>query len=111
MDRNFARNRFPSSRLVIGHVRSAFEALAHDLRLLRFLFEKHEIAADRKLSDPLTFQSIPSPFQEKKYYLYDPNDPMRGYDTLLGVAANGSVMWNTVDGTNGETKWLERLAL
>ena len=36
---------------------------------------------------------------------------MRGYDTLLGVAANGSVMWNTVDGTNGETIWLERLAL
>jgi len=88
-----------------------FEALAHDLRLLRIPFEKHEIAADRKLSGPLKFQSIPPPLQEAKCYYYDPDDPMRGYDTLLGVAANSSVMWNTVDGTNGETKWLERLAL
>lgn len=96
-------------KLIRGN--AEFDALAHDLRLLRIPFDKHEIAADRKLSSPLTFQSIPSPLQETKYYRYDPDDLMRGYDALLGVSANGSTMWNTVDGTTGETKWLERLAL
>ena len=88
-----------------------FDALAHDLRLLRIPFDKHQIAADGELPGPIEFRSPPSPFHETQYYLYDPNDSLRGYDMLLGVAADGSVMWNTVDGTNGETKWLVRAAL
>ena len=88
-----------------------FDALAHDLRLLRIPFDKHQIAADGELPGPIEFRSPPSPFHETQYYLYDPNDALRGYDMLLGVAADGSVMWNTVDGTNGETKWLVRSAL
>lgn len=88
-----------------------FEALAHDLRLLRIPCDKHEIAADRKLPSPLTFRSLSPLFHETQHYRYDPDDPLRGFDMLLGVAADGSVMWNTVDGTNGETKWLARSAL
>ncbi len=93
------------------HGNPGFEALAHDLRLLRIPFDKHQIAADGKLPGPLTFRSLPPPFHETQYYRYDPDDPLRGFDMLLGVSADGSVMWNTVDGTNGETKWLVRSAL
>ena len=34
----------------------AFETLAHDLELLRIPLEKHEIAADKKLTEPLLMQ-------------------------------------------------------
>lgn len=88
-----------------------FDALAHDLRLLRIPFDKHQIAADGELPGPIEFRSLSSPSRETQHYRYDPSDPLRGYDILLGVAADGSVMWNTVDGTNGETKWLKRSAL
>ena len=98
-----------SRKLIRGN--PGFEALAHDLRLLRIPFDKHEIAADRELPGPLTYRFLSPLFHETQPYRYDPDDPLRGFDMLLGVAADGSVMWNAVDGTNGETKWLARSAL
>ncbi len=98
-----------SRKLVSGD--PGFDALAHDLRLLRIPFDKHEIADDRKLRKPLAFRPLRPPLRETQEYRYDRDDPLRSYDTLLGVAADGSVMWNTVDGKSGETKWLARSAL
>jgi hypothetical protein len=88
-----------------------FMALAHDLRLLRIPLEKHEIAADRKLSGPLLMRKHPSNNDETDRYRYLNQDAQRAHIMPTGISGRGSVMWNVIDVEASKSYWLERRAL
>lgn len=88
-----------------------FKALAHDLKLLRIPIEKHEIANDRKLSEPLQMQGLSSEGEVTADYEYSRSDPRRAHIMGKGTSTRGSVMWEALDGASGNSHWLERLSL
>lgn len=89
----------------------AFKDLAHDLKLLRIPIEKHEIANDRKLSEPLQMQRISKEGEATSPYEYSRSDPLRAHIMGRGTSTRGSVMWEALDGASGNPYWLERLSL
>jgi hypothetical protein len=89
----------------------AFNALAHDFRLLRIPLEKHEIVEDRKLSGPLPMQTYPSDDENPRLRTYDKDDPKRAHIMPSGLSNRGSLMWLVFDHRTGSQFWLERRAL
>jgi len=89
----------------------AIMALAHDLRLLRIPLEKHEIAADKKLSEPLLMQTYAPNNNETDSYYYSKSDARRAYNMPSGVSSRGSVTWYVIDVKSQKSYWLERRAL
>ena len=89
----------------------AFTTLAHHLRLLRIPLEKHEIAAENKLSEPLAMQRYPPNNNETDIYHYSKNDERRAYIMPSGVSNRGSVMWKVIDVKSQKSFWLERRTL
>ena len=86
-----------------------FLKLAHELRLLRIPLEKHEIAADRKLPDPLLLIRTPSSDVANDYYEYSSSDPTKAHIMPSGISGRGSVMWQVIDATNAiKSFWIER---
>jgi hypothetical protein len=67
-----------------------FRALAHDLRLLRIPLEKHEVAGDRQLTEPLKFAAHPT---NKNSAKYDKADPRRVHVMPRGFSGRGSATW------------------
>lgn len=84
-----------------------FEALAHDLKLLRIPLEKHEIVDDKKLKEPLLMSRYPHKNDETEYS-YDKNDPRRAHIMPTGLSERGSAMWLVFDHRAGNQFWLER---
>src|SRR5260370_36157450 len=70
-----------------------FRRTAHDLRLLRVPLEKHEIAGDRKLDQPLLLTSG----QDRDLYAYSHTDPLKAHIMPGGISARGSMMWQIID--------------
>ena len=85
--------------------------LAHDLKLLRIPLEKHEIAADKKLSEPLLMQTYAPNNNETDSYYYSKSDARRAYNMPSGVSSRGSVTWYVIDVKSQKSYWLERRAL
>jgi hypothetical protein len=98
-----------SRKLVDDNV--AFRALEYDLRLLRVTLEKHEIAADYKLSEPLVMQRQPSKEGERDCYQYLKSDQKRSHIMPSGVSRRGSLIWHVIDVSCKKSYWLERRAL
>jgi hypothetical protein len=90
---------------------AAFTMLSRDLRLLRIPIEKHEIAAQGQLSEPLLMQSNPRMSQGRDTYLYSKSDPKRAHIMPAGLSQRGSVMWQAIDLKSQQSHWLERRAL
>lgn len=90
---------------------TAFEVLAHDLKLLRITIEKHEIANDRKLSEPLQMEKLSREGKVTGHYEYSRSDPRRAHIMGKGTSTRGSVMWEALDGASCDSRWLERLSL
>lgn len=88
-----------------------FDALAQDLRLLRIPLEKHEIAGDRKLKEPLMMKRHPPKNDMSDFYEYSKDDPTRSHIMPMGVSQRGSVMWQVLDISSNHSYWLERRAL
>jgi len=88
-----------------------FEALAHDLRLLRVPLEKHEIAADRKLAEPLTMKRLPPSTNNTDTYTYSKNSATRAHIMPFGLSSRGSMTWEVIDIISNTTRWIERRAL
>lgn len=87
-------------------------ALAHELRLLRIPLEKHEIAADRKIKEPLSMRSQPASHGATGEYIYSSLDPGRAHIMPGGVSERGSAMWQVIDvAANNVEFWLERRGL
>jgi hypothetical protein len=89
----------------------AFDTLAHDLELLRISLEKHEIPADKKLTEPLLMQRSPPNNDKTDIYQYSKSDPQRAYTMPSRISGRGSVMWHVFDVKSGISDWLERRAL
>jgi len=88
-----------------------FEALTHDLRLLRVPLEKHEIAADRKLAEPLTMKRLPPSTNNTDTYTYSKNSATRAHIMPFGLSSRGSMTWEVIDIISNTTRWIERRAL
>lgn len=84
------------------------EALAHDFRLLRVPMEKHEIAQDRSLAEPLAMYRSPTKTDDTDY-LYDKKDQLRSHIMPTGISQRGSVQWLAIDVSNSlSQRWIER---
>lgn len=90
---------------------NAFNALAHDFRLLRVPLEKHEIVEDGKLSAPLLMQNFPPDKENPEIRAYDKNDTTRAHIMPTGLSERGSLMWLVFDHRANKQFWIERRAL
>lgn len=90
-----------------------FLKLTDDLRMIRVQVEKHEIASDRKLSEPLQFSPAPLRPDEKTppIFQYDKNDPLRAHIPRRGASSRRSAMWEVFDVNADESRWYERSEL
>lgn len=86
----------------------AFQAIAHDLRLLRIPLEKHEITGDKKLDAPLQLQRNPPRNDESDFFQYSKSDPKRAHIMPSGISPRGSVVWHVIDLTDNDSRWIER---
>ncbi len=84
------------------------DQIAHDLRLLRIALEKHQIAEDRKLTEPLKMVRQPPKGDETDNYIYSPDDPQRSHIMPCGISPRGSVVWQVVDLRANTARWIER---
>ena len=98
-----------SRNLITGQ--HEFDALANDLKLLRIAMDKHEIANDRQLSQPLCMRKLSSRNEVTGEYVYAREDPRRAHIMGEGLSSRGSVMWNALDAASLDDRWLERLSL
>lgn len=85
-------------------------SLAHDLRLIRITLEKHQIAADRKLTEPLRMRPYPPDKNGSDSYEYSKSDPKRTHIMPTGISYRGSAMWQVVDlhTEHPTARWIER---
>jgi hypothetical protein len=95
----------------IGTRGAAFEALAHDFRLLRIPMEKHEIAADRKITGPLIMQSRADASGTVGQYEYSSHSKLKAHIMPAGISPRGSAMWHVTDVQAKSACWLERRGL
>lgn len=116
------------SSLWIGHVYEVFRLLsdkqrqltpdnkelhyiARDLKLIRVTLEKHEIADDHKLQEPLQMQTNIANGGEVRFSEYSKNDPLRSHIMGFSVSERGSLMWNIIDIIKNDSYWVERREL
>jgi hypothetical protein len=85
-----------------------FRQMAHDLRLLRIALEKHEIAADKKITEPLKMRRMPPTGQDRNYYTYSLGDPLKAHIMPAGISPRASMMWQVLDMQSGQERWIER---
>lgn len=90
------------------HGGDAFVQIFHDLELLRIPLEKHEIAKDRDLKQPLYLQKYPENGNDTDKYVYSKDDPKRAHIMPSGVTERGSISWLTIDHKANVAKWIER---
>lgn len=89
-----------------------FQLLAHHLRLIRVPLEKHEIAADRRLTEEgLQMVRVPANGDESDYSRYEKSDPSKAHIMPSAISHEGSVMWHVIDLHNEQSFWLERREL
>jgi len=86
-------------------------ALLNDLSLIRMPLEKHEIAKDQALKNPLQMQAHPPNNERTDFYVYDKDDPTRAHIMPRGVSPRGSVMWQLLDVKANQERWVERRGL
>ena len=91
-----------------------FLKLADDLRMIRVQIEKHEVASDKKLTEPLQFSPTQLRPDEKTppIFQYDKNDRLRAHIPRRGSSSTKrSAMWEVFDVKADESRWYERLDL
>jgi len=89
----------------------SLETLAYDLRLLRIPIEKHEIAGDQRLAEPLILERHPPNNAAKDIQEYSKEDPLRSHIMPFAVSERGSAMWHAIDLKAKRAHWIERLSL
>jgi hypothetical protein len=67
------------------------------LELLRMPLEKHEIAKDRVLKQPVELSRAPPRGDASDQYTYDVGDPTRAHIMPFGLSERGSVCWQAID--------------
>lgn len=87
---------------------AAFQDLAEDLRVVRVQLEKHQIASDRRLDQPLDPVTAPGQPGEVRSFQYDKNNRLRAHIGRTGLSARRSAMWELVDVKANTMRWVER---
>lgn len=82
--------------------------LAHQLRLLRIPLEKHQIALDDKLGEPLPMKKMSVGNQKIEIYEYSRNDLKRSHIMPKAISVRGSAAWQAIDILKNEAYWFER---
>jgi hypothetical protein len=92
-----------------------FSTVFRDLELVRMPLEKHEIAKDRTLKEPLVMiKRAPNETAAgtgSDTYTYDSKDAKRAHIMPMGISARGSIMWEVVDLKSKESRWIERRSI
>lgn len=113
------------SELWIGHVyefvrllnerklapeHSDFMPLYRDLSLVRIPLEKHEIAKDRQIREPLKMVKHPPNNDATDIYDYSHGDQTRSHIMRFGPSERGSLAWEGIDVTFSppQAHWIER---
>jgi hypothetical protein len=79
------------------------------LELLRMPIEKHEIAKDKRLDEPLLLQRSPANNDSSDHYEYSKVDDLRAHIMPAAISTvNGSMMWQAIDLTDNSAPWIER---
>jgi hypothetical protein len=89
----------------------AFAEIFRSLELLRIPLEKHEIAKDRLLDEPLRLIPNPAKGDPTDIYSYSSKDKSRAHIMPMGISSRGSVMWQAIDLRSKDARWIERRAL
>jgi hypothetical protein len=86
-----------------------FVQILKSLELLRIPLEKHEIAKDQKLSEPLVLQRHPPNDNASDSYEYSPLDNTRAHIMPSAISSiTGSMMWHALDLQTKAAYWIER---
>jgi hypothetical protein len=88
-----------------------FSIVLRELELLRIPLEKHEIAKDRTLKEPLVLVRQPPKNDDSDKFTYSPNDELRSHIMPTGISARGSITWQVIDLKKNESRWVERRSL
>src|SRR5665811_1134332 len=75
----------------------AFDEILSDLELLRMPLEKHELAKDTVLKEPLQMVRGPRNNDAKDLYSYDKDDNSRAHIMPMGLSKRGSLSWQAID--------------
>lgn len=99
-----------SRKLVIDN--GLFEALAHDLRLVRIPLEKHEIPADNRLPAEVEMMRLPPNGDETDKAFYRKSDKeQKSHIMPQSLTERGSLTWQVIDTQGDEVRWIERRQL
>jgi hypothetical protein len=89
-----------------------FERVAEDLKLVRVQLEKHQIASDNKLDQPLNLVTDPGQSSAPiRMFQYDRKDRLRAHICRTGLSKRYSMMWEVIDVKKNTDRWLERRSL
>jgi len=98
-----ARELYPDKKHEIDEV-------YNQLKLLRIPLDKHEIASDRKIKEPIKL--IKHPIREGDTpYEYNSNDSLRSHIMPRSFSSIGSAIWQVTDIKTSQSYWIERRSL
>ena len=81
-----------------------------DTELVRVTLEKHQIAKDRDLDEPLILVSRPQTGSGDEY-IYSRGDNTRAHIMPKCISERGSITWHVIDLRGKQSRWVERRAL
>lgn len=87
---------------------SSFQELYERLTLVRVPLEKHEIASERKLTEPLAMVRCPAKNDGTDLYSYSTEDPKRSVILPMSISERGAAMWCAPDIKTKASIWIER---
>jgi hypothetical protein len=86
---------------------AGFQKLYELLTLVRVPLEKHEVASERKLTEPMLMATYQAD-KDTKTYVYAKDDPKRSVIMQMAISQRGSAMWLAPDIKNQTNVWVER---
>ena len=78
------------------------------LELIRVPLEKHQIARDWSLKEPLQMEKRPSSGEDRDFVEYDSKNAQRSHIMPTEISARGSMMWHVIDVIQQRAYWIER---
>jgi hypothetical protein len=104
---------YETFRVLKNKIKENSNPLVHeiydDLRLIRIPLEKHEIASDGELKEPLKLAPTGEAPDEATVYVYDKKDPFRSHIMPGGICTFcGSHFWIPVDGRTQKQRQIMR---
>jgi hypothetical protein len=85
-----------------------FTEILNALTLIRVPLEKHEIAEDWALKQPLRFVRYPPRNDPSDLQTYDPKDKKRVHMAIPALVPNGSFAWKAFDTKIHSDRWIGR---